>query len=278
MRFSARFEPGLVARSKVSTDAFRFFFSHSRFPTESNDFTLDFIKVANDLDADERHIFLVCGHAKPENCVGDDPHPGAPGDHPCGEADAAPEAAEKTGAFCELLSANTTTGREGEVLLYGAEPIEYLKTTHEEMKAKGETMSVPTIHLEILDADEVEKMMEEAEETEPTDEDAAGAPAPAPEPANRRHRLLRIGGGGIGGGRIGGGRIGGGIGGPGLGRGGALGGRGFGRGGMGVNQVIRGCTFAGSRCGGAGTYFNVPKVRSIHWFPYDRGGVVNADP
>ena len=100
MRFSARFEPGLVARSKVSTDAFRFFFSHSRFPTESNDFTLDFIKVANDLDADERHIFLVCGHAKPENCVGDDPHPGAPGDHPCGEADAAPEAAEKTGAFC----------------------------------------------------------------------------------------------------------------------------------------------------------------------------------
>ena len=125
MRFSARFEPGLVARSKVSTDAFRFFFSHSRFPTESNDFTLDFIKVANDLDADERHIFLVCGHAKPENCVGDDPHPGAPGDHPCGEADAAPEAAEKTGAFCELLSANTTTGREGEVLLYGAEPIEY---------------------------------------------------------------------------------------------------------------------------------------------------------
>ena len=34
---------------------------------------------------------------------------------------AAPEAAEKTGAFCELLSANTTTGREGEVLVYGAE-------------------------------------------------------------------------------------------------------------------------------------------------------------
>jgi anaphase-promoting complex subunit 3 len=35
-------------------------------------------------------------------------------------------------------------------------------------------------------------------------------------------------------------------------------------------QLDPGCTYAHTLCG--------HEVRSIHWFPYDRVGVVNADP
>ena len=138
----------------------------ARYPTADNDFVLDFIKMTSELDPDDEHVLMICGHAKPSACAEAVAHAGAPEDHPCGPSDAAtPEAAAATGAFCEVLLANHTATEHGELLLHGAARVESVATAHDAAIAAGEMPEVPTIHLEIVDADDFAEMMNLAKET-----------------------------------------------------------------------------------------------------------------
>ena len=167
--------------------------------------------MTSELDPDDEHVLMICGHAKPSACAEAVAHAGAPEDHPCGPSDAAtPEAAAATGAFCEVLLANHTATEHGELLLHGAARVESVATAHDAAIAAGEMPEVPTIHLEIVDADDFAEMMNLAKETvasfeNPVELEAALASAPTSAPASapasaptaRRvtRRLLRIGGG-----------------------------------------------------------------------------------
>jgi hypothetical protein len=57
----------------------------------------------------------------------------------------------KTGAFCEIINVTTTTD-EGEMLIYGAEHLQFLQDVHDEAVAAGETPQVPVITLEVIKA------------------------------------------------------------------------------------------------------------------------------
>ena len=167
--------------------------------------------MTSELDPDDEHVLMICGHAKPSACAEAVAHAGAPEDHPCGPSDAAtPEAAAATGAFSrQVLLANHTATEHGELLLHGAARVESVATAHDAAIAAGEMPEVPTIHLEIVDADDFAEMMNLEKETgraarkpgrtrsrasAPT---SAPASAPASAPTARRvaRRLLRIGGG-----------------------------------------------------------------------------------
>jgi len=94
------------------------------------------------------HVLLVCGHARPNACAKAEGHIGADPGHPCGPSDATdPVMANKTGAFCELLNMTTAT-ESGEMLVWGAEKLEYLEMAYDDALAAGETPQVPIIHLE----------------------------------------------------------------------------------------------------------------------------------
>ena len=234
--------------------------------------------MTSELDPDDEHVLMICGHAKPSACAEAVAHAGAPEDHLCGPSDAAtPEAAAATGAFCEVLLANHTATEHGELLLHGAARVESVATAHDAAIAAGEMPEVPTIHLEIVDADDFAEMMNLAKETvasfeNPVELEAALASAPTSAPASapasaptaRRvtRRLLRIGGG-IGGVRGAGMRAG--IGG--VSRFGGAG-FGFGRGAglrrgrnMAINQVLAASYYGNRRgFGGQRAYFNDPGI------------------
>ena len=110
--------------------------------------------MTSELDPDDEHVLMICGHAKPSACAEAVAHAGAPEDHPCGPSDAAtPEAAAATGAFCEVLLANHTATEHGELLLHGAARVESVATAHDAAIAAGyprcrrftSRLSTPTI-------------------------------------------------------------------------------------------------------------------------------------
>ena len=257
-----------------------------RYPTVDNNFTLDFLKLTHSLDATKGHAMMVCGHARPDQCQETVPHLGAEDEHPCGASDASdPAIAQASGFFCELLNATTTT-THGEVLVYGAEKIEFLEQAHAEDLAAGLVPQLPVLHLEIV---EIEDLLESLDfdyedydfglgpASAPEASAPVGAPGPegspgpesspgpalAPEGSRRRvaRRLLRIGGrGGRGGGFRGGiggvGRFRGGIGGM---RGGMRGRRGVGNN-LATQMVLRSSYYGNPATSGQIAYYGTSTV------------------
>lgn len=269
------------------------------FPTPANDFEMRFIKLTSDLDPDETHVVLVCGHTAPSKCGKATEHAGAPDDHPCGPTDALEIS---TGPFCEAISLEHESTEHGELLLHGAFVVESVANAYGNSLDGSSSIpyETPTIHLEIVDtksfqamiADDVDaddeaiksalesgdlQELEEALSMRVNDAIApAASPAAAPtqiigiestdeddsEDLPTKRRLLRIGG--ISGGIRGGGMRRG-IGGTGARFGAAAGlGRGAGYRGrnMAVNQVMA-SSFYGNKGRGAkgqAAYFNDPGI------------------
>ena len=106
---------------------------------------MSFIKLTSDLNPNDTHVVLVCGHTAPSKCGNASPHYGAPLDHPCGPEDASDLA---TGPFCEAISLEHESTADGELLMHGSFVVESVKNSYATNQAAYE---IPTIHLELVD-------------------------------------------------------------------------------------------------------------------------------
>jgi hypothetical protein len=248
-----------------------------KFPTPENGFAMSYVQMTHDLDPLSQYVALVCGHTKPSKCVNERKHELAPSTHPCGVDDAADRT---TGPFCEVLALSHPATLHGELLVHASEVLDSVKLAYERNASSYET---PTLHLEIVDAETFEALMNVGDggfADVDALEKALRVPSPSPEEAPEEESsasgkvknevgrkllrsLLRLGGG-IGGGRGAGMRAG--VGGVGRfgGAGGIGRGAGFSRGrNVAVNQVMA-ANFYGNRgrAVGAGqaAYFNDPGI------------------
>jgi hypothetical protein len=247
-----------------------------RFPTPENGFAMSYVQMTHDLNPESQYVALVCGHTKPSKCLNERKHETAPSTHPCGVDDAADRT---TGPFCEVLALSHPATTHGELLVHASEVLDSVKLAYERDPSSYET---PTIHLEIVDAETFEALMNVGDDGGFADVDAleealrVSSPSPESEPegdasgkvkneVGRKllRSLLRLGGG-IGGARGAGMRRG--VGGVGRfgGAGGIGRGAGFRRGrNVAANQVMA-ANFYGNRgrAVGAGqaAYFNDPGI------------------